>query len=1217
MKRMLINATQPEELRVAIVDGQQLFNLDIESPGREQKKANIYKGIITRIEPSLEAAFVEYGADRHGFLPLKEISRAYFEPDSATPGSRINIKDVLKERREVVVQIEKEERGSKGAALTTFISLAGRYLVLMPNNPRAGGVSRRIEGADRSDLRDVMSQLTIPDDMGLIVRTAGVGKNVEELQWDLDYLLQLWQAIEASAAERKAPFLIYQESDVIIRSIRDYLRGDIGEIVIDDRRMYEKAEAFIRQVMPGNQKKLRLYEDDVPLFTRYQIETQIESAFQRVVHLPSGGSIIFDIGEALTSIDINSARATKGADIEETALNTNLEAADEIARQLRLRDLGGLFVIDFIDMTPARNQREVENRLRDALKQDRARIQLARISRFGLMEMSRQRLRPSLGESSQTVCPRCRGQGTIRGVESLGLSILRIIEEEAMKESTGRIVAQVPVKVATFLLNEKRRNIVAIEQRQDVEVVLLPNEYLETPDYKIERVRLQDMTKDADDRPSYQIATQIQVAELDYARPGDAPRTEEPAVKQITPLAPAPHRPEPEGPEKEPRLAAEGAHAAPAAGAAPPPSRPADSLLKRLFATLFPSLATGTPPAAAEPAAPHPTARPKPTAGQPQARPEHPRQGLSEPHRHGYAADARRQPDRGPRPQPAGRPSQPVESARRQSQGDERGGRGTAPDQDRQRQGERPGERQGERQGDRGPRRGGRGRRGEGSRDGEPRQVTSGRTADQEQAPTRNLDRIPEHHPAETPQRPQQRTPERPTEPRSTVEETDRIRPEAPPRAERPEDPTPQAEARGQVERAPQAIRAEDLSQAAGREEAAAATPEQTQTESPAAMLAGAPTPEPAAVGETTVPALPPAEEAAATRAQRESPGQVPVAAPERPDTSSDSAPAEAQEPSAMVRAAGEIAALPGPERPPEVHVRTTEPEPEPMDPVQDAVDQADEEGDEGASREEDTGQETGTPVAGETPRPRRRRRGGGRNRRRNAARNAANSETGPDAGPPGSSTMPDDAGTSEPLTGDTPAVPDRQRRPPKPFAQDANQVSTATEIGTTTDEPGRAPAASDSPDMEPERDNPATPSAPFEPAGTRAETAGPSNSPEESPAPGTKPAPEAVPAPVTAAGFGTIPAQVEAAGRAVQAVQPAGDPVNTAPEPPPKPAAPRSPKPAVHAPPEAVSPIAAAPEPVEPAQPQTNLGAGAVPAIQIETKPQPAAAKVQPEGDD
>jgi len=376
MKRMLINATQPEELRVAIVDGQKLFNLDIESPGREQKKANIYKGVITRVEPSLEAAFVDYGAERHGFLPLKEVARAYFEPESVKPGERINIKDALREGQETVVQIEKEERGNKGAALTTFISLAGRYLVLMPNNPRAGGVSRRIEGTDRSELRDAMSQLQIPEDMGLIVRTAGVGKNVEELQWDLDYLLQLWRAIEQSATERKAPFLIYQESDVIIRSIRDHLRTDIGEIVVDDRKMYEKAETFIRQVIPNNLKKLRLYDDEVPLFTRYQIESQIESAFQRSVQLPSGGSIVIDHGEALTSIDINSARATKGADIEETALNTNLEAADEIARQLRLRDLGGLFVIDFIDMTPARNQREVENRLREALKQDRARVQV-------------------------------------------------------------------------------------------------------------------------------------------------------------------------------------------------------------------------------------------------------------------------------------------------------------------------------------------------------------------------------------------------------------------------------------------------------------------------------------------------------------------------------------------------------------------------------------------------------------------------------------------------------------------------------------------------------------------------------------------------------------------------------------------------------------------------------------------------------------------------
>ncbi|MGD8207688.1 MAG: Rne/Rng family ribonuclease, partial [Thiohalocapsa sp.] len=441
MKRMLINATQPEELRVAIVDGQQLFNLDIESPGREQKKANIYKGTITRVEPSLEAAFVDYGSERHGFLPLKEISRNYFQGE-LKPGTKANIKELIKEGQELMVQIDKEERGTKGAALTTFISLAGRYLVLMPNNPRAGGVSRRIEGADRSELREALSQLSLPEDMGLIVRTAGVGKNAEELQWDLDYLLQLWDAIKTSSEERKAPFLIYQESDIIIRSIRDHLRADIGEIVVDNPEMFHRAEEFVRQVMPHNLKKLRLYQDEVPLFTRYQIESQIESAFQREVRLPSGGSVVIDHTEALTSIDINSARATKGADIEETALNTNLEAVDEIARQLRLRDLGGLFVIDFIDMTPAKNQREVENRLRDALKQDRARVQIARISRFGLLEMSRQRLRPSLGESSQHVCPRCKGHGTIRGVESLALSVLRIVEEEAMKENTARIVAQ-------------------------------------------------------------------------------------------------------------------------------------------------------------------------------------------------------------------------------------------------------------------------------------------------------------------------------------------------------------------------------------------------------------------------------------------------------------------------------------------------------------------------------------------------------------------------------------------------------------------------------------------------------------------------------------------------------------------------------------------------------------------------------------------------------
>ncbi|MBK1649919.1 ribonuclease E [Rhabdochromatium marinum] len=576
MKRMLINATQPEELRVAIVDGQQLFNLDIESPGREQKKANIYKGIITRVEPSLEAAFVDYGSDRHGFLPLKEIARSYFEGDASKPGSKHNIRELVREGQEVVVQIDKEERGNKGAALTTFISLAGRYLVLMPNNPRAGGVSRRIEGADRTELREALSQLDIPEDTGLIVRTAGVGKNIEELQWDLDYLKQLWDAIKASSEERKAPFLIYQESDVIIRSIRDHLRADIGEIVVDDPKMYEKAQAFVRSVMPHNLKKLRLYQDEVPLFTRYQIESQIESAFQREVRLPAGGSLVIDHGEALTAIDINSARATKGADIEETALNTNLEAADEIARQLRLRDLGGLFVIDFIDMTPARNQREVENRLREALKQDRARVQISRISRFGLLEMSRQRLRPSLGESSQIVCPRCRGQGTIRGVESLALSVLRIVEEEAMKDSTARILAHLPVSVATYLLNEKRRAVIAIEDRHQVEVLLVPNKAIETPEYRIERIRGQDMTKSGSDADvSYELTAEVTpeeiVSQVASTRPAD-----EPAVKQLAPSMPAPHRSEtPHGGSTTSRAAARSSQDR------------NENLLKRLWVTFF------------------------------------------------------------------------------------------------------------------------------------------------------------------------------------------------------------------------------------------------------------------------------------------------------------------------------------------------------------------------------------------------------------------------------------------------------------------------------------------------------------------------------------------------------------------------------------------------------------------------------------------------------
>ncbi len=591
MKRMLINATQPEELRVAIVDGQSLFNLDIEAPGREQKKANVYKGTITRVEPSLEAAFVDYGSERHGFLPLKEISRGYFS-QPLKPGSRANIRELIREGQQVMVQIDKEERGNKGAALTTFVSLAGRYLVLMPNNPRAGGVSRRIEGSDRSELREVLSKLEYPPDMGLIVRTAGVGKNTEELQWDLNYLLDLWEAIRQSGETRKAPFLIHQESDVIIRSIRDHLRADIGEIVVDDKKVFAKAETFMRQVMPHNIKKLRQYQDEVPLFTRYQIESQIESAFQREVRLPSGGSLVIDHTEALTSVDINSARATKGADIEETALNTNLEAADEVARQLRLRDLGGLFVIDFIDMTPAKNQREVENRLRDALKQDRARVQVARISRFGLLEMSRQRLRPSLGESSQQVCPRCLGQGTIRGVESLALSVLRIIEEEAIKDSTARILARLPVEVATFLLNEKRRGIMAIEHRQRVQVLLLPDRDLETPHYEIERVRVQDTERMANTDASYRLSARPSAGDAPQARNTAPPRSEEPAVKLVTPSSPVPQRSEPDRAPTT-RKPAPRTEAAPQRQARGPMrheeqnSQHPEGMLKRLWTTLF------------------------------------------------------------------------------------------------------------------------------------------------------------------------------------------------------------------------------------------------------------------------------------------------------------------------------------------------------------------------------------------------------------------------------------------------------------------------------------------------------------------------------------------------------------------------------------------------------------------------------------------------------
>ena len=509
MKRILINATQAEELRVAMVNGQRLYDLDIEVPSREQKKSNIYKGKITRIEPSLEAAFVNYGAERHGFLPFKEISKIYFKENARDDNGKLNIKDAIKVDQEIVVQIEKEERGNKGAALTSFISLAGRFLVAMPQNPRAGGVSRRIEGEDRDSVKKVMSEINMPEGMGVIVRTAGVGRSSEEMQWDLDYLSQVWIAVEKAAATKKAPFLIYQESNIVIRALRDHYRSDVGEIIIDSPEAYQQAHDFMSMVMPNSLNKLKKFNDKLPLFNRFQIENQIESAFSREVTLPSGGAIVIDHTEALTSIDINSARATKGSDIEDTAKLTNLEAADEIARQLRIRDLGGLIVIDFIDMMQNKNQREVESRLRSAVYDDRARVQIGRISKFGLLEMSRQRLRPSLGESSQIVCPRCSGQGTIRDIESLSLAVLRLLEEESLKDSTGKILAKIPVECATYLLNEKRDKIDGIEQRHNVTVVVIPDPRLETPHYLIERVKDGDTHRhESNYKKSYELTTE-------------------------------------------------------------------------------------------------------------------------------------------------------------------------------------------------------------------------------------------------------------------------------------------------------------------------------------------------------------------------------------------------------------------------------------------------------------------------------------------------------------------------------------------------------------------------------------------------------------------------------------------------------------------------------------------------------------------------------------
>src|SRR4249920_2503287 len=541
MKRMLFNATQAEELRVAIVDGQKLVDLDIESASKEQRKGNIYKAVVTRVEQSLEACFVEYGTDRHGFLPFKEISRQYLKGGDGEEGGRARIQDQLKDGMELIVQVDKDERGNKGAALTTYISLAGRYLVLMPNNPRGGGVSRRVEGEERNELRDAISGLDVPQGMSVIARTAGIGRSTEELQWDLNYLMQLWHAIEDASKLQSGAFLIYQESSLVIRAIRDYFHPDIGELLIDTEAIFEQAQQFMSHVMPANVNRVKLYKDDVPLFSRFQIEHQIETAYARQVPLPSGGAIVIDHTEALVSVDVNSARATKAGDIETTAFNTNLEAADEIARQLRLRDLGGLIVIDFIDMESAKNQREVENRLKDALRYDRARVQLGKISRFGLMELSRQRLRPALAESAHIPCPRCHGIGHIRGTESTALHILRIIQEEAMKENTAQVVAQMPIDVGTFLLNEKRNEVLSIETRFKVNVLLVPNRHLETPNYTVQRLKHDDLNQSEPMPPSFDLVERPEEPDPIKQMKEEAkePR-QEAAVKGITPAEPAP-----------------------------------------------------------------------------------------------------------------------------------------------------------------------------------------------------------------------------------------------------------------------------------------------------------------------------------------------------------------------------------------------------------------------------------------------------------------------------------------------------------------------------------------------------------------------------------------------------------------------------------------------------------------------------------------------------
>jgi ribonuclease E len=680
MKRMLFNATQAEELRVAIVDGQKLIDLDIESASKEQRKGNVYKGLITRVEPSLEAAFVDYGTERHGFLPFKEIARGYFKPD-AEPG-RARIQDAIAEGTEVIVQVEKDERGNKGAALTSFISLAGRYLVLMPNNPRGGGVSRRVEGEDRNELRETMEKLPVPQGMSIIARTAGIGRTTEELEWDLKYLLKLWEKIlEASAPQRDdagkvvnpAPFLIYQESSLVIRAIRDYYQPDIGELLVDTDSIFEQTVAFMGNVMPDNVQRVKRYRDDVPLFSRFQIEHQIESAYSRQVALPSGGAVVIDHTEALVAIDVNSARATKGQDIEDTAFRTNLEAADELARQLRLRDLGGLIVIDFIDMESQRNQREVENRLREALRYDRARVQMGKISRFGLMELSRQRLRPSLEETAHQPCPRCSGIGFIRGIESTALHILRIIQEEAMKENSAAVHVQVPVDVATYLLNEKRTDIHALEARLKVNIVLIPNVHLETPHYKIERLRHDDLNQEGVLPPSYNLV-ETPTEEKPYAAPQEAraPR-QEAVVKGVTPEQPAPIAP--------PRPAVQPVQELPPPRPQAVPERP--GLLEAVLGWFRRT-----------PSAPEPQAlRPMPARPQPQERRERGERFERRdrgPERRPFRGEDRGRGDRPPRPggmQPQGRGP----GGERHGRGDQQGPRdqrGPRPE-DRQRRPER------------------------------------------------------------------------------------------------------------------------------------------------------------------------------------------------------------------------------------------------------------------------------------------------------------------------------------------------------------------------------------------------------------------------------------------------------------------------------------------------------------------------------------------------